>query len=128
MCLVSSPHPLIPRRKELCDAVKKIQSKFRTKAFGRNVVAAASAEDEATSPLADVVSEVAADVTKSIEGAAAVPLPLPLADAVAAVAAVAETPTSPTSVDDELADIDMTDPDLAKAASKIQAKFRVKRK
>lgn len=85
---------------ELCDAVKKIQSTFRGKAF-RKVAADADADADAT---------VVAALDAAAGGDAKVP------DDAAA------------SLSDELADIDMADPDLAKAASKIQAKFRVKRK
>lgn len=79
---------------ELCDAVKKIQSTFRGKAF-RKVPAANGADEPAA------------------------------VDDVAAPEVVAAEPQTPS---DELADIDLADPGLAKAASMIQSKFRVKRK
>lgn len=84
------------RYAELCDAVKKIQSTFRGKAFRKADAAAAT---------------VAVDV-----------------DDVAAVVAEAEPVPEAQTPSDELADIDLADPDLAKAASMIQSKFRVKRK
>lgn len=96
---------LYNRNAELCDAVKKIQSTFRGKAFSRKTTAAATGSDAAP-------NDDAADNNGAGGGDADT----------AAAAAAPETPT------DELADIDLGDPDLAKAASKIQAKFRVKRK
>lgn len=97
-CTHKINHSYVFQSSELCDAVKKIQSTFRGKAFRKvDAVAAAAAAVDGVSEAA-VVAEAAAPVPE------------------------AQTPG------DELADIDLADPDLAKAASMIQSKFRVKRK
>lgn len=86
---------------ELCDAVKKIQSTFRGKATRKP-----AADDAVT------INDKDASATN--DHAQVVPDEQPIS-----------VPATPT---DELADIDLADPDLAKAASMIQSKFRVKRK